>query len=340
MTTALALPTGSDLLALFKSPESIEQVLARIEEEARSYVPDISTAKGRKEIASLAHKIARSKTALDSAGKELNAELRERINAVDAERRRIRDRLDRLKAEVRAPLDQWEQKEAERKDRIRAQIEKMKYQSITAMNQSDEIAAAIEVLESIKIGPEWGEFDGMAAEVRDGTLTRLRDALTAAREREAQAAELERLRKEAIKREAEERERQKREEDRRKKEAAEAEKQRIAAEAAEKARREAQEREERLRREAAAREEKLRMEAEQAKRAAEQAKRAAEEQHRDAEVHRKKALASDEIRMKIKADIIAGIKALPHLRVSTLADAMIDGRIPHIRVEVPNVPET
>jgi colicin import membrane protein len=44
---------------------------------------DVTTEKGRKAIASMAYKVARTKTAIDEAGKKLNEEARARINAVD-----------------------------------------------------------------------------------------------------------------------------------------------------------------------------------------------------------------------------------------------------------------
>ncbi|OCS62006.1 hypothetical protein BBZ50_02590 [Escherichia coli] len=51
-----------------------------------SFVPDITTAKGRKEIASLAYKVAQTKTYLDGLGKDLVAELKEIPKLIDANR--------------------------------------------------------------------------------------------------------------------------------------------------------------------------------------------------------------------------------------------------------------
>src|SRR6185437_576408 len=98
---------------------AIETVLSRIEREARERAAalDISTPAGRKDIASLAYKVARSKTALDGAGKDLKAEWLAKSNAVDAERRTLRERLDALADEVRAPLTEWENAE---KPRVKA----------------------------------------------------------------------------------------------------------------------------------------------------------------------------------------------------------------------------
>lgn len=63
------LPEPDNLPALYASPEAMNEVLIDIYSKVRSVTPDTSTLKGRKAIASLAHAVARSKTALDDAGK-------------------------------------------------------------------------------------------------------------------------------------------------------------------------------------------------------------------------------------------------------------------------------
>ena len=85
--------------------ESVEAVLSEIETAARSIVPDVTTRKGRENIASVAAKVARSKTLLDGMGKDLVAGWKQQAAAVDAQRRTIRERLDALKAEVRQTAD-------------------------------------------------------------------------------------------------------------------------------------------------------------------------------------------------------------------------------------------
>ena len=49
----------------------IDAILKTIESEVVDFIPDISTDKGRKEIASRAYKVAQSKTAIDAAGNVL-----------------------------------------------------------------------------------------------------------------------------------------------------------------------------------------------------------------------------------------------------------------------------
>ena len=55
-------------LAVFTEPEQLQAILDSIAAEVRQEVLDTSTAKGRKEIASLAFKVAKSKAYLDGEG--------------------------------------------------------------------------------------------------------------------------------------------------------------------------------------------------------------------------------------------------------------------------------
>jgi len=86
--------------------------LAQIRAEIDAFVPDVSTKKGRDAIASMAYKVAKSKTALDGLGKELVAELKQIPALIDAERKRMRDTLDAWRDEVRKPVDDWEAEQA------------------------------------------------------------------------------------------------------------------------------------------------------------------------------------------------------------------------------------
>jgi hypothetical protein len=66
--------------------EKFSQFYEAMKEECDAHEPDLTTEKGRKAIASLAYKVARTKTAIDDAGKALNEEARARINAIDESR--------------------------------------------------------------------------------------------------------------------------------------------------------------------------------------------------------------------------------------------------------------
>ena len=66
--------------------ESLMPLLEDFETQVSSLVFDVSTAKGRKEIASIAAKISRSKVYLDELGKELTEDWAKKKKVVDAQR--------------------------------------------------------------------------------------------------------------------------------------------------------------------------------------------------------------------------------------------------------------
>ncbi|MEO1949279.1 hypothetical protein [Thioclava sp.] len=200
--TGLMLPAGTDLAALFKDQAAVDPLIERIEKEVRAHVPDTSSAKGREAIKSLAYKVARSKTALDDAGKALNEEARAQINQVDAARRKIRDRLDALKDEARKPLTEWEEAEAARKTRDAQILEQLKNHGMTGHEPSAEIVATAGRIRDIALPEDFTGDRDAAEDTRATTMAALRNMFTAAQTREAEAAELERLRKEKAERDA------------------------------------------------------------------------------------------------------------------------------------------
>ncbi|ENK1838869.1 hypothetical protein ACOSP8_001776 [Enterobacter hormaechei] len=115
--TDLVVIEKQNAMAVFTTKEQLDPIIETIEKEARSLVPDVSTRKGRDAIASMAHKVARSKTYIDNAGKDLVAELKALPKQIDESRRIVRERLEALKDEVRRPLTEWEAEQ----ERIKAE---------------------------------------------------------------------------------------------------------------------------------------------------------------------------------------------------------------------------
>lgn len=264
--SALSVLDDTNLPALFGS-DSVIPMIERIETEVRSFAPDLSTTKSRKEIASLAYRVARSKTALDDAGKGLTEEARKQIEAVNAERKVIRDRLDALRDEVRKPLDEWEATEEARKAAHREALIALNGDRTDWSMPSADIQEILTEIEATKIGEAWEEFAGMAEEAKAAAIKKIKADLTAAKGREEQATELARLRAEAEEREAQ---------------AAKLEAERIAKEKAEEAEREkARKAEEAEREKARKAEERERKKEEDARRAKE---REIEAQNERAEV--------------------------------------------------------
>lgn len=268
------------------APGGIDDVLAKLEAEVRATPIDISTEKGRKAVASLAYKVSRSKTALDDMGKTLVAGLKEKTAAIDAERKKARDRLDKLRDEVRKPLDDFEEAETARISKHESGIANFQMAGdFPASFTTDEIANRLSMVEGWPT-EDFQEFAKRAADAKETTVARLKTALAESQKRDAERAELERLRQEAA-----ERERQKEVEriEREKQEAADRAAAQAKAAAEAEAQRKAEEEaqrvaEEQRRREAEAQAERDRIEQERLR--AEREKAEAEERAAKAEANR------------------------------------------------------
>ncbi|MBF8676182.1 hypothetical protein IRZ53_17440 [Pseudomonas fulva] len=273
-----AVPPKETALQVFQVPNGLEPYLQKIRDEIDAFVPDVSTRKGREAIASIAYKVARSKTALDNVGKELVAELKDIPKKIDAERKRMRDTLDAWQEEVRRPLTAWQAADDDRVDRHQARIQQLRDLMDVETLFAEGIRFKISQTEAVVVDEGFEEFESEAHQVKAKTLESLRASLTRQEKHEAEQAEIERLREEAAAREQKERE------------------ERIAREAEDRARREAEqkaqaEREAAQRREMEAkasaerRELELKLQAEQAERARVQAEadRVASEQRLEKE---------------------------------------------------------
>lgn len=114
-----------DVVKLF-SEDGMTEILDKIKAKTDEFVPDLETDSGRKEIASMAHKVARSKTLIDGLGKETQSEWKKKVDAVNALRKKARDFLDDLKGEVRKPLTEWdEEQERIKEEKIQKELERV-----------------------------------------------------------------------------------------------------------------------------------------------------------------------------------------------------------------------
>lgn len=179
------------------APGGLDQLLSRIAEEARSLVPDTSTKKGRDAIASNAHKVARSKTYLEEIGKGYAAEIKELPKRVDAERKRVRDILQALQDEVRAPLTEWERAEAALQAEADALVHIILAKDLDAMS-SDDLRLQISGLETLVVPAHFtAPQQAVVRNALGHQALALQKALSAAIHREAEAAEAARIQAEA-----------------------------------------------------------------------------------------------------------------------------------------------
>lgn len=178
--------------ALF-APGGLDNLLAKIAEEARSLVPDTSTKKGRDAIASNAHKVARSKTYLEEIGKGYAAEIKELPKRVDAERKRVRNILQALQDEVRAPLTEWERAEAALQAEADALVHIILAKDLDAMS-SDDLRLQISGLETLVVPSHFtAPQQAVVRNALGHQALALQKALSAATHREAEAAEAARI---------------------------------------------------------------------------------------------------------------------------------------------------
>ena len=243
--------TNLNPVACLTDGKAYSEFYKSIKAQLADFIPDVSTERGRKEIASMAYKVTRSKTAIDDAGKKLNEDARTKINAVDAQRRKIREELDALAEDVRRPLTEWEtEEEARTRDIEDALSTMLALEAIPHGAGSAEIRRRWEELSASEVDPDvFRDRQTEAVTLRQRVLDVLASALDKAVQHEADQAELARLRaeqerQERLEREAREAEaRQRAEDERREREASEirareeraAEQARLAAEKAAKA---------------------------------------------------------------------------------------------------------
>ncbi|SMC84277.1 hypothetical protein [Novosphingobium sp. B1] len=180
-----------------------ESFYEHIQREVDAFEPDTSTEKGRKAIKSLAYKITRTKTAIDDAGKQLNEEARARINAVDAERRAVKEKLTALANEVRRPVDEWEAAEDKRVEECRAVIDGIKAAAVVTIEDTAATVRARggQVWNTALDADRFGDMLAEATAAKDMAVSALKSALARLTKEEADKAELERLRAEAAERE-------------------------------------------------------------------------------------------------------------------------------------------
>ncbi len=328
-------------------PNGLDGVIGQIQTALASLPPvDPATEKGRKEIASRAARIAKSKTYIDRIGKEYGEDLRAQIGVINSERKRAWEILEGIQHEVRKPVTEFEERAKARIAAHEAALQKIADRAAAVRAgwdtmPLDEIADAVNFYAQCRAG-NWEEFQTRALAALDAADAEALDYTVKRQTMEAERAELDRLRKEAEERERADRERRIAE-DAAAKARAEAEAaQRAAEERAAQAERDKAEAEQRAEREriaaaeraakekaeaevrakaqaeAAAKAERERIEAEQAKAAAEAAKREANEKHR----------------AKVQAKIIAAFEGAGfNLSQSEIITALIcEGKIPGVAV--------
>jgi hypothetical protein len=165
MSSQLVSVEKKNIMQVFTDEKGLDPYVKMIKEKVKNHKYDVSTKKGRDEITSLAHNVAKSKVYLDDLGKDLVSGWKKQSKKVDEARKAMRDELIALKDEARQPLTDWEAEAAE-KERIfqeKAAALKLKEQA-----ESDH---EMGLLMNEKIDREIAEQERLNAEAEENRLT-------------------------------------------------------------------------------------------------------------------------------------------------------------------------
>lgn len=309
METGLAIVSEINAITFFQ-PGASTDVLEKLKIEVRAEAAklDISTVANRKAIASLSSKVAKTKTGLEAAGKDLVAGEKKRLKLIDEERGKVWDELQALQEEVRQPLTEWENADKIRVAALEFKVVTMSgLASIPYGASTAEIEAKIAEVDALDMS-NMQEFTSRAELAEKQTREYLAKALAEAQRRDAEAAEMDKLRAEAAEREKRENE------------------ERIAKEAREKAQREAEAERNRIE------EEKFQAEAraKQAEAARIESERLAEERRVAAEAQTKRRA---EDLAKLHAEEVAEAERRHQIEIKYAADAAERERLAAIEAE-------
>jgi hypothetical protein len=325
----ITLPAKADV-ATFTDQAAFETLYEKIVKKVGEHVPDVSTKAGRDAIASLAYKVARTKTTLDAQGKSLTEEWRKNTSKVNATRNLITERLEALQKQVRKPLTDWEMAEEARVAKLQSNLDRLLSYITMPVKPSEELRPILAEVTAMTIDDTWDEFRDRAEIAKADAVAALNRLLVTAEKHEADARELEQLRAEREARlaaeEAKRAEEQRIEAERQAEERQKEEAARIEKEAREKAEREAQERIEAAEREA--REANERAEraaaAERQRIADEKAAELAEQQRREADIEHRRTINNTVVNALVDCAGISSDQA------KKIVAHMVSGLIPNV----------
>lgn len=177
----------------------LQQFIDLVKGEVQGEVPDLKTRKGRERIASLAAKVSKSKTAVEKPGRDYLRRLKEMPKVVEAELREFVAKMDALRDEVRQPLTDWQAAEDARVDKHNSMIRHIEDCGLGLIGGQPQPFALLfrELEEKIIVDEKFEEFEAEAHRAKATALAKLQASFDEHQKREAEQAELARLRREA-----------------------------------------------------------------------------------------------------------------------------------------------
>ncbi len=175
-------------------------VAVRTEVLAQAAKLDISTEENRKAIASIAYKVAKSKTFVDAQRKAYVGEQKKKLAAIDAVGSHIWTVLEGIQQEVRQPLTEWEDKEKARVKALEDSLAELRQVGPLTMTQYDALTVAEmeDRLHDVENdSTDWQEFTELAKGAKVQAVETITAAIARKRKAEEDSKELERLRAES-----------------------------------------------------------------------------------------------------------------------------------------------
>lgn len=216
-TDLIVLPPKENILTVFLTDKGLDPVIEKIKAQVRAEVLDVSTEDGRRRIGALARQIGSAKMALKDMAMELTEDWRAKTKAVTSERTRMEAELDALRDEVKAPLDEYKEREDARlKAHENALISIEGYARLVDADDemsSETIQNHMNAAAAEHANRDWQEFKARADRTIEEVLDRLTKKRATRKKWEDDQAELKRHREEQEKRDAAEAERKKGHED-------------------------------------------------------------------------------------------------------------------------------
>lgn len=192
--------------ALFETGGT-KALLDSVEKQVRAEIFEVETKPGREHVRSVAANLKRLKVHLDDMGKTYVAELKAKPKMVDAERRSMRDRLDTLAAEIRAPLTALEEAEQARLAKLNERIGDIhNHAHLIEGMSSEEIAKRITQVRAIDPATFEDQSETADSAIAQ-TLDRLNRAMQNAEELEIYRAKVAKMEAEKLERDKADRER-------------------------------------------------------------------------------------------------------------------------------------
>lgn len=184
------------IVQAFQTQGGTDALFDRIAEQARSFVPDVTTTKGREAIGSLAAKVSSSKKLAEKYAIELVADQKAKIKVVDTDRIQFCKKMDSLRDEILAPREAYNQAEKDRVAKHEQAIVSIAFYKTAVIADKDTqwLKGVIRNVESMVIDGSFEEFEEQAKITKYETIEYLRTTLATREKYEAEQAELERLR--------------------------------------------------------------------------------------------------------------------------------------------------